>query len=279
MSWVRLDDKFHRNPKVLAMSDAAHRIYVDLISYCADVTEPTGFLTDVEASSFVRARGKSAKVLEELLTLRALERVHDGFLLHDFPEYLVSTSRDRTRQWRDKKRDEDVTPGDVTVTSRPVTDPSRVTSPERHGDAPKRHLARANPVPVPVKEASPPLSNVSSNTREALAICHAVEGLGGVITPRKLEDAEGLVAEFRVPTAEEFVQAIKAHPPNGTVRSVVYFRQRFRELNDSLRDAGRKPRGHDNGSREEGFGRIAGAALPPARARKKASREADPDDD
>jgi hypothetical protein len=37
MSWVKLDDGFHRNQKQLRMSDAAFRLYVCALSYCHDV--------------------------------------------------------------------------------------------------------------------------------------------------------------------------------------------------------------------------------------------------
>ena len=36
MSWVRLDDKFHSNPKVVAVGNAGAGAYARALSYCAD---------------------------------------------------------------------------------------------------------------------------------------------------------------------------------------------------------------------------------------------------
>ena len=36
MPWVRLDDKFHGNPKTLAVGNAGAGLYVRALSYCGD---------------------------------------------------------------------------------------------------------------------------------------------------------------------------------------------------------------------------------------------------
>jgi len=109
MTWIKLDDKFHRNAKVLAMSDAAHRVYVDALSYCGDVEEPNGYLSEEQARSFLKSRGKPTKVISELVELNAWEAVQGGYLIHDFEKYLPKTSTARVQAWREKKRREAVT--------------------------------------------------------------------------------------------------------------------------------------------------------------------------
>jgi hypothetical protein len=103
MTWVKLDDKFHRNEKVARISSDALRAYVFSLSYCGDTALPTGFLSQEEAQSLVR-RGKVAAILEELVRLNAWERVPAGYLIHDFEEYLPKTSTERVKRFRNERR-------------------------------------------------------------------------------------------------------------------------------------------------------------------------------
>ena len=108
MTWVRLDDKFHRNPKALKMSDSAHRIYVDALSYCADSKDLHGYLSFGEAEAFVRSRNKALKVLDELVDLGAWERLYDGYLIHDWTEYLPPRAKQRVIDWQSEKKAESI---------------------------------------------------------------------------------------------------------------------------------------------------------------------------
>jgi hypothetical protein len=104
MPWARLDDKFWRNQKMQALSHAARGAWTNMVSYCADTPEPTGFLTHKEACE----RGTAALV-SQLVAGSALETVNGGYLIHDFDKYLDRGSRDRCRAWRERKRNESVT--------------------------------------------------------------------------------------------------------------------------------------------------------------------------
>ncbi len=106
MTWMRLDDQFHRNPKALKMSDAAHRIYVDTLSYCSDTKVLTGFLSGPEAEAFVRGRRKPLTVIRELVQLGAWEAGADGYLIHDFEDYVPPRSKQSVLDWRATKRAE-----------------------------------------------------------------------------------------------------------------------------------------------------------------------------
>ena len=112
-------------------------------------------MSDQEARAFVKGRGKAPKVLAELVRLDAFERVHDGYLIHDFEKYLAVGSRDRMRKLRDLKRSETAQFSDTNVTSQAGHDP-------RHRDVTSRAQV---PVPVPVPD-SPPRSPSSPPARD-----------------------------------------------------------------------------------------------------------------
>src|SRR5260370_25974313 len=124
MPRARLDDKFWRNPKMRRLSHAARGVWVDAVSYCADTSEPTGFLTFAEAAA--RATGPGGKrIVKELVREVAWEPVEGGFLIHDFEKYLDKGSRDRCRAWRERKRNEGMmSPGTQEAGHRPLTQPS-----------------------------------------------------------------------------------------------------------------------------------------------------------
>jgi hypothetical protein len=103
LTWMRLDDKFWRNPKLRRLSHAARGVFADSLSFCGDTDELTGFLTTQQALD--RAAGPTCRrLVAELIANENLEVVNGGYLIHDFEHYIPKTSRERTRAWREKKR-------------------------------------------------------------------------------------------------------------------------------------------------------------------------------
>jgi hypothetical protein len=146
MPWFRGDDQLDENPKQLAMSDAAFRVWVCSWAYCARNCPEAGFISTSQAGALLRKLRKQPKVVGELVGLRAWEQVDGGYLIHDWDEYVPKTSRDRTRRWRERKRNGD-DPGD-----------GGETSPGGHGDVSDASLARVG-YPVtrnPYPETRPP---------------------------------------------------------------------------------------------------------------------------
>ena len=141
------------------MSDAAHRIYVDALSWCGDMPDPTGFLAEAEARAFVLSRGKATKVIKELVDLGAWEKVGDGYLIHDFEKYLPKTSTDRVRTWRATKRNASVTvtqpEGNAIETVTHIKEGVSETPPARSTLAHARRVPVPEPVPEPVLKAPP----------------------------------------------------------------------------------------------------------------------------
>lgn len=104
MTWVKLDDGFDINDKQLRASDAAVRVWVCSMTFCARQREPTGFMTKAQAQQFVRGLGKKPTIIAELVRLNAWEELPDGYLVHDFEVYLPKSSTERVRAWRAAKR-------------------------------------------------------------------------------------------------------------------------------------------------------------------------------
>lgn len=129
MSWARLDDGFHRNPKQLRMTDAAFRLYVCALSYCAEPREPTGYISAEQADALRRALRKWPRVITELLELNAWEPADGGYLIHDYDEYVERGSRDRVRKHRALKRHGNVTETSLARDGYPVPKPVVFNSP------------------------------------------------------------------------------------------------------------------------------------------------------
>jgi HNH endonuclease len=116
MPWVRLDDRFHSNPKIRRAwrSDpSALGLYVLALSYAAghltDGAIPTVFVED-EIQSPAR-RKKVVGILEEA---GLWERNGSGWMIHDFLEYNESAEDVRVRRhWdvtrKSLERDRDLT--------------------------------------------------------------------------------------------------------------------------------------------------------------------------
>lgn len=174
--WIKLDDKFWRNPKMRRLSHAARGVFCDSLSYCGDVAadQLTGYLSRQEALE--RATGNK-RLVDEMVDVGCLEVVNGGYLIHDFPDYLPKTSRERTQRWRENKRLE--RHGDVTEASQP-------RHIARHGDSESSRARDGKPEPVPEPEPVPvgvkPLSVGSPPTFGLSRNGAQVDGFHGIGT-------------------------------------------------------------------------------------------------
>jgi hypothetical protein len=201
VSWVKLDDSFHRNDKQLQMSDAAFRVYVCAMSYCAQIPEPTGHLTTAQARALAAGLGKRPAVIAELVRLNAWEVVEDGYLIHDYEEYLERGSRDRVRAFRARKR-----AGNVTG-----------NGPETAGDVTVTPLARdgypvPEPVPVPGTTGLRPYVPPSVLPHPAVASpSDPISGLGAFLDA--LERATGRPARETAKVRDLYLDRLKDYSP------------------------------------------------------------------
>lgn len=235
MTWVRMDDRFHRNPKQLQLSDAAFRVWVCSWSYCAEEKQLTGFMTTAQAQSLTRSFGKSLKVIAELVKANAWEQLSDGYLIHDYEEYLDEGSKHRTRKWRTEKRE-----GDASV-----------TSPPRHGDDPgdaavtRAHARRVYPVPEPVpvtrnselsSPPDPPRGRQEGGNPGARIAKATHETLGRALSANDIERIHGWPFEFpHLPESEIVTEvtamANAAKAKGEPIHTVRYFEPRLQECN------------------------------------------------
>ena len=98
MTWIRLDDKAPRHPKIIDLSDAAFRWWVQGLCYASE------FLTDgVLPATF--ARGVPDEVRQELLSARLWDHLDGGKLcIHDYLEHQESRESVLTERARNKAR-------------------------------------------------------------------------------------------------------------------------------------------------------------------------------
>lgn len=81
MGWVKLADDFARHPKVVGLSDAAFRAYVEALCYAAE------YETDGDVPDAVAANGP---VRSELLDVGLWEHRESGISIHDYLVYNAS---------------------------------------------------------------------------------------------------------------------------------------------------------------------------------------------
>jgi hypothetical protein len=84
MTWVRIDDGFPEHPKMLGLSDAAFRLHIHALCYCARA------LTDGFIPVSWLANGKHRKAAQSLVAAGLWHDAPDGFRIHDYLEYQPS---------------------------------------------------------------------------------------------------------------------------------------------------------------------------------------------
>lgn len=180
MPWTRLDDGFHQHPKILALSDAAHRLYVDTLNWAV------GNLTDGRVPDYLpnvclphgnlktRRAAAGELVAAGLWTLNG-----NGWVIHDFNVYQETKEEVQARRekWSNRKR----SMRDSTVDS--TVDTTQDTPMEAARDPVRTRV----PIPIPKEaKASTQRNDETQTNREG--VWTALEDLFGEAaeTERKL---------------------------------------------------------------------------------------------
>lgn len=101
MSWLRIDDRFSRHPKVTALSFKDRWTWMDVLCFCAT------YRTDGWLPANVREMvpGASAKFLAACADLELLDVEHGEYRVHDWSTYAPKdpTAAERQAAWRRKR--------------------------------------------------------------------------------------------------------------------------------------------------------------------------------
>ena len=107
MPWTRLDDGFHHHPKILALTDSAHRLFVDTLNW--SVANLTDGHVPLHVPNICLPHGtdrtrKSA--IAELVGSGLWMLNGAGWVIHDFDDYQETKEEVRARRekWANRKR-------------------------------------------------------------------------------------------------------------------------------------------------------------------------------
>lgn len=133
MSWVRLEDSFTNNPKIVELSDRDFRTWVRLLCYCGQAKDPT-----VDNKTRREVAGLTPSRVSRFVSLHLLDEngANPGvFEVHDWSKYQPKdgTGSERQARWRSRKRQLSTVIPTVTPAPTEIVTPSRagVTVPSR----------------------------------------------------------------------------------------------------------------------------------------------------
>jgi len=151
MAWVKLDDGFYDNPKILAVGLAAAGLYAAALSYAGrKLTD--GFVPDVAVWMLTGGEEDGAELPKFLVNHGLWTVVPGGYQIHDFLEYnppasKVKSDRAAAKERMRAQRSENVRPNN-----------------ERSSAEVREMFATPVPVPVPVPGSVPERENLSLAT-------------------------------------------------------------------------------------------------------------------
>ena len=99
MPWVKLDDSFYDNPKVIIVGNEATGAYCRLLSYCGR------HLTDgfIPADKFAEIT-KRPKVGETLIHNKLVEELDNGFWIPDYLDFNMESEKAQEERLKAKER-------------------------------------------------------------------------------------------------------------------------------------------------------------------------------
>ena len=100
MPWLRLDEGFSEHRKVLELSDAAFRLHVTALCFCArNLTD--GFVSEVAAH---RCHPKPKALIAELISAHLWTRTSGGYAIHDYLGYNPTRAQVESERQKAKER-------------------------------------------------------------------------------------------------------------------------------------------------------------------------------
>lgn len=150
MSWLKLSDDFPTHPKIMLLDDAAFRLHVMALCYCArNGTE--GFVSGKVAP---RLRLDADQLIPQLIDARLWEPCEGGWNIHDYLTYNLSNERiEEIRAERAKAGRAGYQAGS-----------QRGYGPGRRPAAPvQQNTAKPEALQQPVQQVAEPLQQTSAN--------------------------------------------------------------------------------------------------------------------
>ena len=186
MPWVRFDDQFPIHRKVEGLSDAAFRLHISAIFWCArNLTDGFVPVEDLE-SAVPRRMRRPGKFVAELVARKLWVEVDDGWQIHDYLDFQPSREKvererkakaERQARWLEKRRKQGQrrdSPVDIDASGDASHDASKDAAPypprpEGGGGvyAPKRGASgRAGPSGSPVRAVPDWCGKCDERTRQ-----------------------------------------------------------------------------------------------------------------
>lgn len=105
MSWLRIDDKFARHEKILALSDKAFRLHVAAMCNCADMlTDGRVTVRDVRMLMPIVGATTYKRYVNELISARLWSEHATGWKINDYLVYNPSSIRVKEQRRRNAER-------------------------------------------------------------------------------------------------------------------------------------------------------------------------------
>ena len=120
MSWLRIDDGFTANKKIAPLSDPDFRVWMRLLCYCGQASDPT-----VDNSTMAEVSGLNRRRIRVYFDAELLDETNGVYVVHDWPSFQPKALQSAERQARyraNKRQQSDVTDH---VTPRGHANPSR----------------------------------------------------------------------------------------------------------------------------------------------------------
>lgn len=99
MTWLRIDDGFTSNSKIVQLTDAEFRTWIRTLCHCGKADDPT-----VDSITLREVPGLTKHRVERYLNLRLLDTANEAYEIHDWLKYRPkdSTNAERQARWRSR---------------------------------------------------------------------------------------------------------------------------------------------------------------------------------
>ena len=211
MTWLRLDDKITRHPKLLSFDRKSRWIWLEILCFAAEFRSPV-----LPANIRDAVPHATPAFLKKAVSVGLLEETANGLTIHDWAVYQPNdpTAATRSKAYRDRNANRDDT----------------VTESEQESRSPRAQARLSRPVPFLETDVSlsPTVGERADapSERESESNSNSGDRLEGLLRQLGLGDDDVAAARSEPARAEAIAWLVLGHP---TIRAPrAYYRKAWR---------------------------------------------------
>ena len=165
MPWIKIDDKFHSHPKVIAAGAEGVALYVVALSWCGEYLTD-GFIPEAQVRRLSLSDNYQATAAH-LVSVGLWDIANGGYQIHDYLEYNPSAEQVKADREANAKRQADWRTRQAQQSEEPEPNGGNDDTSNGDSNGVTNGVTNTAPIPIPVPIPNPEPEDIAANAAQA----------------------------------------------------------------------------------------------------------------